>query len=475
MGKILLSALMFWLGAALMLISVPVPAIETGPAAEQRLNLAAEAYMYAYPLVLMDVTRKVQTTTPKPDLKTRKAPANQIISKLTFSDYTSQVVVRPNPDVFNAVFWGDLTGGPLVLRVAKSPDRYYLLSMYDMFTNIFAAPGWRTTGRGAHDFLLVGPDWQGKVPRGMELIRSPHNSFWMIGRIQANGEQDKKAKAFIRKMRLIPLCRWGSEYSPPNDVPVDRQVDVKTPPMLQVRAMSGKKFFEYFAELLKLYPAPERDKPFLARLQAIGFEAGKSYHVSAQDQVVRQALEQAADRAYGIMKKAVKTAGVFKHNWLIYGIRKPLGVYGTDYPLRAAVAMVGLGANKVKDTLYALGYFDAEHKPFAAGNKYQLHFDQGALPPSRAYWSICLYDKKGFLINNPIGRYSIGDRDNLRYNQDGSIDIYIQAEEPSRGGGSSNWLPAPEQGGFSLTMRIYWPGEAALDLTWLPPLVNKVE
>jgi len=150
-----------------------------------------------------------------------------------------------------------------------------------------------------------------------------------------------------------------------------------------------------------------------------------------------------------------------------------MGVYGNYYLKRAIVALVGLGANQPQDAIYPLNMVDAEGKPMDGGNKYVLHFEQAELPPVNAFWSVTMYDAEGFQVANTLERFAIGDRDTLKYNADGSLDIYIQHESPGEDK-ESNWLPSPAQGVLGLTMRLYAPKAQALDGRWTPPAIAQV-
>jgi hypothetical protein len=151
--------------------------------------------------------------------------------------------------------------------------------------------------------------------------------------------------------------------------------------------------------------------------------------------------------------------------------RQTMGVYGNDYLKRAFVAMVGLGANLPEDAIYPLAVKDADGQPLTGANSYVLHFNKGELPPVEAFWSVTMYDAQGFPVPNSLNRYALGDRDSLRFNADGSLDIYIQHEKPGAAD-ESNWLPAPE-GAMGVTMRLYAPRENVLDGSWNPPAIRK--
>lgn len=147
-----------------------------------------------------------------------------------------------------------------------------------------------------------------------------------------------------------------------------------------------------------------------------------------------------------------------------------VGTYGTNYLARAFMALYGLGANLPEDAVYPKVDVSATGKMLNANYKYALHFAKNELPPAKAFWSLILYDQRGFLVKNPINRYVIRESDPLQYNKDGSLDIYIQARSPSKDK-VANWLPTPRKGEFNLILRLYWPKQSVLDGKWeIPPI-----
>ena len=151
------------------------------------------------------------------------------------------------------------------------------------------------------------------------------------------------------------------------------------------------------------------------------------------------------------------------------------GIYGTNYLNRAVVTAIGLGANRVQDAIYPFSQKDAEGKPYDGANKYVMHFPRRQLPPVRGFWSVTMYDSQYYFVNNPLNRYSISPRQNLKTNPDGSTDLYLQKDSPGPDK-ESNWLPAPT-GKFILMLRMYWPNEGSPSIingSWKIPAVKKV-
>jgi hypothetical protein len=433
-------------------------------------NTAIEAYVYGYPLVLIDVTREVMTATPKADDDRFMAPVNQFVHARQFPDPTMTTVVSPNADTLYSAAWLDLSREPLVLSLPEMGSRYYLMQMLDAWTNVFAAPGTRTSGNHKHDFAVVGPNWLGKVPAGFREIKSPTDTVWIIGRTQTNGKPDYAAvHAMQQKYKLTPLSAWGKPYVAPISVPVQQGVDTKTPPVEQVRKMDARSFFSRLASLLKRNPPAAADASSVERFRAIGLEPGKSFEPKNLDPAAAKELESSiADAQAKITTEAKKPHGKNLNGW---EFMPEIGRYGTDYLWRAVVALIGLGANLPEDAIYPRATVDSDGQPLTGASQYVLHFAPGEFPPVGGFWSVTLYNDKQFFVENPINRYAIGDRDKLKIDDDGALNLYIQNQSPGKDL-ESNWLPAPKSS-FNLFMRLYWPKKEVIEGTWKPPKVER--
>jgi hypothetical protein len=246
---------------------------------------------------------------------------------------------------------------------------------------------------------------------------------------------------------------------------------MKTPPMTQVNTMSSEQFFTYGLQLMALHPPHFTDGSMILRMVRIGLKAG-AFDFSALDDTIQSALSEGADAGLEETASYLSTRMAVQDGWSQF--REAIGVYGNNYLARAAVALVGLGANPIEDAIYPVCVSDANGEPVIGEKRYVLHFDADKLPPVGAFWSLTMYDQEGFTVPNALERYAIGDRDALVYNADGSLDIYIQHESPGPDK-ESNWLPSPASGELSLTMRLYQPLPAILDGSWAPPPIRRVE
>jgi hypothetical protein len=436
------------------------------PITEQEAHaIGVDAYLYFYPLITMDVTRK-QSTNIGPGKEIAKGPMNMFVNVPTYPPADVKLVVRPNFDTLYSVAWLDLTKEPMIVSVPDTNGRYYLLPMLDMWSDVFVSPGWRTTGTQAGNFLVTPPGWTGDTPSGMTRIDAPTPYVWIIGRTKTDGPQDYDAVHKIQAgYKTTPLSQ---NYSPPT-VTIDPSVDMKTPPKVQVDTMPAEKYFGYAAELLKVIPPHITDQPMIAQLKKIGFEPGKSFELGKVNPAVRKALESAPEDARQLMAWKVPTLARVVNGWSMN--TDTMGVYGNYYLKRAIVTQFGLGANLPEDAIYPLNLADESGKPLDGANKYTLHFDKGDAPPANAFWSVTLYDAEGYQVPNPLNRFAVSSWMPFKYNADGSLDLYFQNESPGEGK-DANWLPAPK-GAFNLTMRLYAPRSDALSGKWNPPPVTR--
>lgn len=429
--------------------------------------IAVDAYLYFYPLVTMDVTRK-QLINTKPSADGIGSPMNTFDNVAAFPTAEMKAVVRPNFDTLYSSAWLDLTREPMVVSAPDTGGRYYLLPMLDMWTDVFASPGWRTTGTKAANFLVTPPKWNGRVPAGFTRIDAPTPYVWIIGRTKTDGPSDYDAVHAIQKgFKITPLSRWGKPAIPVRAT-IDPSVDVKTPPKQQVEAMQGAQFFAYAAELLKLHPPHITDQPIVALMKRIGIEPGKSLDVAKLDASAQKAIEEAPAAARKLMEWKIPTLARVVNYWSMN--TDTMGVYGNYYLKRAIVAREGLGANLPEDAIYPLNLGDENGKPLDGVNKYAIHFAKDAIPPVDAFWSITLYDSEGFQVANALNRFALSSWMPFKRDADGSLTLYIQNENPGGDDRQNNWLPAPKEA-FNLTLRLYAPKQEALTGLWNPPPV----
>jgi hypothetical protein len=439
-----------------------------GTAIEQDAQaIGVEAYLFFYPLVTMELTRRQLTNVARPD--GFHAPMNAFANVPAFPTADMKAVVRPNFDTLYSSAWLDLTQEPMIVSVPGTHGRYYLLPMLDMWTDVFASLGWRTTGTQPGDFAVTPPGFSGSLPAGAARIDAPTPYVWIIGRTKTDGPPDYDAVHAIQAgYKVTPLSQWGKQAQAPVGR-VDPAIDMKTPPKVAVDKMPAGKFFALAAEILKLQPPHITDQPILARTRRIGIEPGKSFDIDKVDPAIRSALGTVPEEAQKLMAWKVNTLAQVANGWSMN--TDTMGVYGNYYLKRAIVAQVGLGANLPEDAIYPLNLADETGKPLDGANAYVLNFEKGAAPPANAFWSITLYDDQGYQAPNSLNRFALSSWMPFKYNPDGSLDLYVQSESPGADR-QPNWLPAPK-GPFNLTMRLYAPKGEALTGKWNPPPVRK--
>jgi hypothetical protein len=443
------------------------PAVE-GITPKEAEEIGIEGVVYGMPLVIMDLTRQVSTNvaSPQPDAH---APINQFGNMAAYPPASDHSVVRMNVDTKYSWAWLDLSDGPVVLSVPNTDGKYYLMPLVDAWTNVFASPGARTTGTKAGNFVITGPGWSGDTPEGMEVYNSPTSMVWIIGRTQTNGPADYAAVNKIQAgYKITPLSAWGKPYTAPVGV-VDPTISMD-PPIKRLAAMSTTEFFNTLTQLMVKNPAYAYDAPVLEKLAKIGVVPGEKFDITKLDTAVAKALENVVPTALAKLTEGAKNMAKPVEGWQVAPAK--IANAGTDYGLRGAVALIGLGANIADDAIYPNAYDDSENQPLNGANNYVLHFEKGQTPPTNAFWSLTMYDAQSFFVENSLNRYNISAWMPLKYNADGSLDIYIQKDSPGKAK-ESNWLPAAAED-FSVTLRVYWPKEEMVNGTWKAPGIKKV-
>lgn len=438
---------------------------------QEAYEIGMEAYAYFHPIITMDITRKVATNLPS-SVNAMFGPMNQFNHASAFPDAKFREVVRPNFDTLYSSAWIDLSKEPMIVTAPDTKGRYYVLPIYDMWTDVFASLGYRTSGTQEAHFALVTKDYKGELPKGVKRIESPTSMVWIINRIQTNGPKDYKfVNGLQAGFKITPLSQWGNKNYKAPAAKIDKSVDVKVTPFDQIVKMPADKYFAYGAELLKKYPPHLTDVGMMARLERIGIVQGESYDLSKQPESIQKALKKASVDGLKLMQKSIPTLGKYVNNWTVS--TDTMGVYGNAYQKRAVVTLVGLGALPAEDAVYPVCNADKDGNKIVGEHNYVLHFDKDKIPPANAFWSLTMYDEEGFPVDNAINRYAIGDRDDLKFNKDGSLDIYIQHTSPGKEK-ESNWLPSPEKGVLGITLRLYSPKAEVLDGRWVPPYIVKV-
>jgi hypothetical protein len=401
-----------------------------------------DAYVFAYPLVLMEHARIQMTSVPAPEPTTLRAPPNQFVH------------ARGRPGrgagTLSSSAWLDLALGPVVLSVPDTHGRYYLLSLIDMWTSVFASVGARTTGTGAGRYAIGLPGMHGSaLPAGVLPITSPTRHVRIAGQTCVeHGEAEADVRLVEDGYRLTPL---GDRCAAP--VAVD-----SAPPAEQVDRLDAPAFFRMAARLLADNPPCARDRDVMERARRLGLFSDAEVAWMGGDPELQRAVAQGTIRGREIVR--ARAASAMGEVWGHWQIDYRRGRFGRDYLCRAAAARAPLGADVPEDALPALTHTDADGRPLTGSRRYVLRFSPNTPPPVHGFWALTV----------PGAAVSLGDRDGLTVDDDGSLSILIQRDRPPRAR-RSNWLPAPP-GDFALVLRLYWPRDEVLTRRWTPPAVT---
>ena len=434
--------------------------------------IAEEAYIYGYSLISVEMSRKVITNVEKPI--TTRAPMGQFANLREYPTAAFRDVTAPNADTLYSNAFVDVSEEPWVVSWPDMGDRYYVWEFYDAWVPVVFDPGSRTTGQKAQTYAITGPGWSGTLPDGVKEVKFPTSTVWILARTYSTGtpEDYKAVWALQDQFKLYPLSSWGKEYTPPPGK-VDPTIDMKRSVRASVNALDAEQFFGWMAELMKDNPPAPEDAPIVAKIAKIGIVPGEKFDLAKFEPGVAEAIKAAPAAAWAKIDAYTAKSGVVKQGWLI---NLKIGHYGTDYMARAWLSAFGIPANAPKDAVYPVGLTDADGQPLdTSKNDYVIHFaSKDDLPPAQGFWSLTMYDSEYFFIPNALNRYTLSERNDLKSNADGSIDLYLQKDNPGPDK-ESNWLPAPD-GKFIPMFRLYWPKETSpsvLDGTWWPPVIQK--
>lgn len=456
--------------------TVPAQSVEK-PSPEEVRSIAEEAYIYGYSLITTEVTRVQMTNVPK--VEGLRAPMGRFVNVKRYPPADYRGVSAPNADTLYSLTWLDLGNEPMVFSHPDMGDRYYLFPMYNLWMPVIDSLGSRTTGENAATYLITGPGWEGEVPEGMKQIKSPTRYLVIIGRTYADGTEEdfRKVNALQARYDLTPLSYYGKDYkyeAPP--VNPDPGFSMTEKPQTVILGMETKAYFDMMTELMcKDAPPAKEDAPMVAKMAEIGIEPCKPFDTSALDPAAQEWLKDLPETALKKITANHESLGKIVNGWVI---TKGLGDYGTDYMKRAVVAAFGWPANLEKDAVYPYTQVDSESRTLTGANKYTLTFAKGMTPPVNGFWSITMYeiDKGWWFVPNALNKFTVSPRNELKYNDDGSLTLYFQNESPGKDK-EANWLPAPK-GDFIAMLRMYWPKKedpSILNGTWEPPAVKRVE
>ena len=367
----------------------------------------------------------------------------------------TQTVTQPNNDTLYSSAWLDLSRGPVRITLPKTGERYFSLALMDMFTNNFSVVGTRTVGGAGGEVLLVGPA-ESLPAKG--AIRSPTNWVWALGRTLVDGPADLGDAHSVQDALGLDGAKGGAarRYAKRND--------------------PWPAWFDGLQGLVLENPPPATDLRVFRDAAALGITPAGDFDAARFTR--GQGVEIAAGLADALaIAKMGGASGQKRGAWSFP--RQNLGDFRQDYLYRAQVAVTGLAALPLDEACYlrALGPDGSDN--LDSRKNWRLRFPAGQAPPVDAFWSLTAYeatpDGQGFLFENPISRYAIGDRTpGLTHNADGSLDIWISPADPGPQR-RANWLPSPTSGKpLTLSLRAYLPRPELMTGAWQPPPVTLV-
>ena len=461
-----------------MTAAVPAPndvaALRSTPRFALGQSIGLAAFVWGYPLVESLRTCALQTGVRDGDSAAWRSQIDHLHHVQRAATAADRDVVTPANDLLYSTAWINLANGPRLLHVPASADhhgRYFVLALYDAWTNNFENPGLRTSPAHGETVMLVGPGFpaQGATPPGVRVVHAPTNLVWMIGRIVVGDDHDHCAAQQLQSQIRLE-CPAGSDTG---RLPLSVQQWVG-PTQDSIAALEQRPadapdiaaaFFTNLCRGLADAVPPAADDGLANWFTRAKLVAGTAFDWAWLEPALRAGLQQ------GLLDgAALVISGSRSHVARPWAASFALGRYGSNYLVRALTAYKGLGALDSREAVYAMGDFDADKQPLHGHHRYQLRFEPGDLPPVDAFWSITMYDADRFLVANPLQRFSIGDRTpGLQRDPDGGLSLLVGHAQPSN---SSNWLPAPA-GGFYVILRMYCPRDEVR--SWrIPPLRRAV-
>lgn len=439
--------------------------------AKQAYALGIQAYIWGYPMVVMQRSRDEMTkasdapVTPEQFDESGKffAPVNQVGNAWGMLGPKFSAVQSGNSDTQYSVTWYDVSDEPYILEIPDAKGRYYTYQFIDAWTNNFHYASTRTMGSQKQAYALVAPGWKGALPSDVIRIDTPTPTGFIIGRWFVASEKDVKAVNEIQKqVSMAPLSEWGNAYTPP-------KVEV-----VPAKTYTGDlAFFEQLGDTLVINGAPDADAGILGLLQDIGLTTDQGFDPTSLSDAEKESLVMAVTDGEAMIAAKSANMGQTVNGWQLSPVLDEY--FGNNYLFRAAIGYQAMFVNTPIEAYYPGVFNDADGKTLdGSTGKYTITFPKGQTPPVGAFWSVTMYDaKKRLMVENSINRYKIGGADNLKTEKDGSTIIYVQAESPGKDK-EANWLPAPKEP-FYMLLRMYLPKIEVLNGQYKVPGVERAK
>lgn len=432
-----------------------------------------QAYVYGFPAILYSGLRYQW-------VKSGQGPVSMGVNEYwhsrTLSDPKMQYGGSPNLETPYSLAFIDVTREPVVLTVPENPEnRYYTLQLIDFYSDTVGYIGQRATRNVGGDYLLAGPGWKGKTPKGIKGVYRSWTPWLMIaGRTFSDGSEADMAKMrkFQDAYKIAPLSVYGNpamKWTPGREV---LTAWPKSDPLGAFKTMNAA---------MKENPPQARDDALMKQFSLVGLGPLAKSDIDALDPAIKRGLQRAIVDAHSLLGRVAQAGGSIvgatkvRNNWFYGASNWGRMAESGDFLGRAGTqAFSGITEHQIEETVKLRTFLDSDGRPLNGDNRYVIRFSKDEIPVAKSFWSVTLYDEKFNLVYNDAGRYSFGDKvPGLIYGKDGSLEIYIQPDRPD-GNKAANWLPSAKGKDFNLFLRAYFPGPHLLDQSYVAPPVRKV-
>ncbi len=427
--------------------------------------IGMQAYAYGFPAIYYAKLRFGMVRQPQGVIDT---PLNTLFHVPRLSDHNDQYGGSPMRDAIYSVAWLDLRAEPVVIHAPDSGERYVSIQLAEFYSDLFGYVGPSVNGGRAQTALVVGPQWQGDTPAGIDVVmRSPTPSAFLVARVSTPGGDDlPTARALQQSSWVKPLAAWrvGSAAVQLRDVLAPSAPDL---PLADFRTMNAA---------MRENPPPTGDEALLRQFAQVGLGPLATVALDELDAATQRGLARALVDGPKLLSKVALSGGHTKRvaGWF-YGDKHwgRMAVVGDFLGRASPQAFSGILEHWIEQSTKLRTFVDADGHDLSGQHRYVLRFAKHEIPEARAFWSITLYDERFNMVDNPIQRYGIGSlTEGLVLGTDGSLDILLQHQQPEAAS-NANWLPTPA-GKFNLFLRTYLPGPGVMDQSYVPPMVRKV-
>ncbi len=425
---------------------------------DRRLSVATNAFIYSYPLVLMELTRR----------GLRESPMNQFYHHSQMTTAKSRSEAFANPDLLTSTLWYDIRVNPLVIQSGESKNRFFELSFKDMWSEVFATPGSALEMDEALRLVLVPEGYRGELPPGYKVITAPTPVGLITARIELKGASDLiRAKTFQGTLAGMSLKEWKNKtiFAQKTSAAIYNSAELS--PYDQLEQMNVEEYFQLFNRLLSANPPRSSDWNIIEEMKEIGVSSDRIFRLKDLGTELQKAINEGRQTALVLIKNYQQ--GVIENGWDIS--KENTGRFGSSYLSRASAAWRGNSSHLATSYIEATTKVDFSGQMLDGNSDYTLRFLTDQLPQANSFWSLTIYNARGELIENRNNHYGLTSRENLLYEKDGSLVVYLQPHKTTNRN-INNWLPTPREA-FSVSLRLYAPGMAALTGEWMvPPIVK---